>query len=420
MNYQPESLRVIIPVGGIAKRLHPLTAEVSKACVRLLNRPLIEISLLTLARQNIKNFIFGVKGYTNYKSLHDHFESGIGFSSKYHITPRVHIKYQPNVADYGSADSARINMEYYDVKDPVFAVQGDNIFDIDLQNILAFHQENGAFMTIGLMTVADVEGYGIADIAKDMRISRFVEKPPPKNAPSQLANTGLYLLSPEIRAVFRERRLQEMLRTHNRLDFGYDLIPYLVETGRPIYGYILKGAWYDVGTPERYLEAMKGILHGQLKSLQDFGGSVYEDSSIWIQGESTESIQRRREIVRKVRDGKIELEGAVLIGRHCQIGDGVKIVDSCIDNYSRIEENVVIEGSAVMDRTIIGRNTEIRDSIIGRHATINSTSAKATRLQNSVVGDNVTLGEGCQLIMAKVYPHKHVPKESLIENYSIT
>jgi len=311
-------------------------------------------------------------------------------------------------------------MEYYDVKDPVFAVQGDNIFDIDLQNILAFHQENGAFMTIGLMTVADVEGYGIADIAKDMRISRFVEKPPPKNAPSQLANTGLYLLSPEIRAVFRERRLQEMLRTHNRLDFGYDLIPYLVETGRPIYGYILKGAWYDVGTPERYLEAMKGILHGQLKSLQDFGGSVYEDSSIWIQGESTESIQRRREIVRKVRDGKIELEGAVLIGRHCQIGDGVKIVDSCIDNYSRIEENVVIEGSAVMDRTIIGRNTEIRDSIIGRHATINSTSAKATRLQNSVVGDNVTLGEGCQLIMAKVYPHKHVPKESLIENYSIT
>jgi len=71
-NYQPESLRVIIPVGGMAKRLRPLTAEVSKACVRLLNRPLIEISLLTLARQQIKNFIFGVKGYTNYKSLHDH------------------------------------------------------------------------------------------------------------------------------------------------------------------------------------------------------------------------------------------------------------------------------------------------------------------------------------------------------------
>jgi NDP-sugar pyrophosphorylase family protein len=404
----------------MAKRLRPLTAEVSKACVRLLNRPLIEISLLTLARQQIKNFIFGVKGYTNYKSLHDHFESGIGFSSKYHITPRVHIKYQPNVVDYGSADSARINMEYYHVKDPVFAVQGDNIFDIDLHHILSVHRGKKAFMTIGLMPIADVTGYGIADIASDMRISRFVEKPSPRKAPSKLANTGLYLLSPEIRVVFKERKIQEMLKTHNRLDFGYDLIPYLVETGRPVYGYVLQGAWYDIGTPERYLEAMTGILHGQLKSLQDFGGKVSEDASVWIQGESTDSIQRRREIVRKVREGKIMLEGAVLIGRHCQIADGVTIVDSCIDNYSRIERNVVIEGSAVMDRTIIGCNTEIRESIIGRHTTIHSTSDKATRLQNSVVGDDVILGEGCQLITAKVYPHKHIPKESLIENYSIT
>jgi len=311
-------------------------------------------------------------------------------------------------------------MEYYNVKDPVFAVQGDNIFDIDLQHILSFHRGKKAFMTIGLMPVADVAGYGIADIASDMRISRFVEKPPPQKAPSKLANTGLYLLSPEIRAVFKERKIREMIKTHNRLDFGYDLIPYLVESGRPVYGYVLQGAWYDIGTPERYLEAMKGILHGQLKSLNDFGGKVSEYSSLWIQGESTESIQRRREIVRKVREGKIEFEGAVLIGRHCQIADGVKIVDSCIDNYSRIDRNVTIEGSAVMDRTIIGRNTEIRESIIGRHATIDSTAAKTTRLRNSVVGDDVTLGEGCQLITAKVYPHKHVPQESLIENYSIT
>ncbi len=136
MNYNADELRVIIPVGGIAKRLLPLTAEVSKACIRLLNRPLIEISLLCLARQGVKNFIFGVKGYTNYRSLHDYFESGIGFSARYNISPRIHIKYQPNEDDRGSADSAKINMEYYDVENPVFAVQGDNIFDINLQDCL--------------------------------------------------------------------------------------------------------------------------------------------------------------------------------------------------------------------------------------------------------------------------------------------
>ena len=112
-------LRVIIPVGGKAKRLLPLTSETSKACVRLLNRPLIDFSLLSLARQGIRNFIFGVKGYTNYRDLHDNFESGYGFSSRYNLTPRVHIKYQPNIDDLGSADSARLIMEYYNIKDPI-------------------------------------------------------------------------------------------------------------------------------------------------------------------------------------------------------------------------------------------------------------------------------------------------------------
>lgn len=413
-NYKPESLRVIIPIGGVAKRLMPLTAEVSKACIRLVNLPLIEISLLTLARQEVKNFIFGVKGYTNYKSLHDHFESGIGFSSKYGISPRVHIKYQPNVDDFGSADSARINIEYYDIKDPVFAVQGDNIFDIDLESMIKFHCEKNAFLTIGLMPVSDVSGYGVAKIDKDMRISRFVEKPSPKEAPSNLANTGLYLFSPEVREVFKEEKVQEMIYKSGRLDFGYDFIPYLIETGRPVYGYVLKGVWYDVGTPERYLEAMGGILHGKLRALQDFGGRISEDVKVWVQGESLEAQRRREEIIKKIRDGRIEVEGAVLIGRHCEISDGARIANSCIDNYTRIGRNVVIEGSAIMDRSIIGDNAEIKNSIIGRHTIINSNFTERTRIHDtSVVADDVIIEAGCELISTKIYPHKHLSKQSL-------
>jgi len=411
VDYAPDSLRVIIPVGGVAKRLLPLTAEASKACIRLVNRPLIEISLLTLASQGVRNFIFGIKGYTNYKSIHDHFESGIGFSARYNISPRVHIKYQPNIEDFGSADSARLNIEYYDIKDPIFAVQGDNIFEIDLDEMLTFHKSRKAFMTIGLMPVPDVTGYGIAEIDKDMRISRFVEKPSPREAPSNLANTGLYLFSPKLREVFKEEKVQTMIE-NGRLDFGYDLIPYIVESGRPVYGYTLKGAWYDVGTPERYLEAMHGMLRGQLKSLQDFGGRISNGAAIWIQGESVESIERRKYLMRKVKEGKIELEGSVLIGRHCEIGEGTRIADSCIDNYARIGRNVTIEGSAIMDRAIIDDNVEIRGSIVGRHSTVKSSEAQATRiLQTSVVADDVTIEAGCQLVDTKVYPHIRVPKQ---------
>ena len=408
-NYALERLRVIIPVGGKATRLLPLTAETSKACIRLLNRPLIDFSLLPLARQGIKNFIFGVKGYTNYRDLHDYFESGYGFSARYGIKPRVHIKYQPNVEDLGSADSARINMEYYSVKDPVFAVQGDNIFDVNVKELVDFHQEKGAVMTIALRKVANVEGYGIADINRDMRISRFVEKPAPKDAPSDLANTGLYMVSPEIRKIFKEKGVKQLIKETHRLDFGYDFIPYLISTGRPVYGYTLEGSWYDVGTPRRYLEAMKDMLDGKFASLTDFGGRLSEEKRIWVQGESVESMKRRQEIIRKIKKGKIDVEGSVLIGRHCKISDGARLANSCIDNYTQVGKDVEIEDSAVMDRVIIGDKTTIKESIVGRHVTVSSSSRKPTKIQSvSVIADDVIVEQGCTLTATKIYPHQYV------------
>ncbi len=408
-SYTPESLRVIIPIGGRAKRLLPLTAEVSKACIRLLNRPLIDISLLCLACQGVKNFIFGVKGYTNYRDLYDYFESGIGFSARYNIKPRIHVKYQPNEDDVGSGDSARINIEYYNIENPVFAIQGDNIFDVDLEAFLSFHEKKDALMTIGLREVENVKGYGIADINGNMQISRFVEKPRPEEAPSNLANTGLYLVKPEIKEIFKEKEVKEMIAVKKRLDFGYDLIPYLIKTGRPVYGYPLKGSWYDIGTPERYLQAMREILQCKLSSLTYFGNKISENPTVWVQGESFESIKRREEIADKIEKGKIKVEGSVLIGRHCEIGDGARIVDSCIDNFTKIGNNVTIERAAIMDRAIIEDGAQIEESIIGRHTTVNSTREKSTKINSvSVIADDVTIGSGSHLVATKVYPHSVV------------
>ncbi len=411
-NYAPERLRVIIPVGGKATRLLPLTAETSKACLRLLNRPLVEFALLSLACQGIRNFIFGVKGYTNYRDVYDYFQSGIGFSARYNIKPRVHIKYQPNVEDLGSADSARINMEYYDLRNPVFAVQGDNLFDINIKKLLEFHREKGAVMTIVLREVQNVEGLGIADIDKQGRICRFVEKPLPKDAPSNLANTGLYVVSPEVNKIFKEKGIKQIMEEKHRLDFGYDFIPYVIQTGRPVYGYPLKGNWFDVGTPKNYLEAMKNLLNGGFRTLTEFGGRISEEQRVWVQGESNDSEKRRKEIISKIKHRKIQIEGAVLIGRHCQIEDGARIVNSCIDNYTQIGKNAVIENSAVMDRVIIGENAEVLDSIIGRHTMVCSSQRKQTKINTvSVVADDVTIEEGSILATAKIYPHQHVRGE---------
>ncbi len=404
----PAKIRCFIPVGGQAKRLRPLTNDTSKPCIRLLNRPLIEFSLATLAKQGVRNFIFGEYGYTNYSNLFDQYGEGVGVSAKYQIEPRVHIKHQPNLDDLGSADSYRLNIDYYDVHDPVLVVQGDNIFDIDLKSLIKKHEETDALMTIALTKVEKVEQYGIAELSPDDRIKRFVEKPSVENAPSNLANAGIYLLSPEIRNIVQSDEVNKLMQQNARLDFGFDLIPYLVNNGYRVYSYEIS-KWYDIGNPECYLRAMHDLLYGKM-NIELTEERILPDRNIWIQGYSEESIRRRRETIRKYKENKLTLEGAALIGRHTSIGDYSRISDSCIDNFSIIGEHSNIENSAIMDAAKIGKYANISDSILGRKVVIDSNDENVTSIEStSVIGNAVHIREGCRLVKTKVNPNLTIP-----------
>lgn len=405
-----ENLRCFIPVGGWARRLQPLTHDTSKPCVRFLNRRIIEHPIVTLAEQGVRNFIIGVQGYVNYTDLIDGFEEGVPVSAKYGINPRVYIKYQPNLSDLGNADSYRINMEYYDVRQPVLVVQGDNLFDIALTDFIKKHEESGAMMTVALSKVDDVKQYGIAKLGADMRIERFVEKPSADSAPSNLANTGIYLLKPEVRKIVESEEVRKMREERKRLDFGLDLIPYLVDGGYSVYGYELENEkWYDLGTPESYLKTMIAALYGKL-NIRVREDRIFPDRNVWVQGYSEESIKRREEIVRKCREGKLSIEGAALIGRHTRIGDHSRISDSNIDNFCILGEYVTIERSVIMDAVRIGDYARISDSIIGRHTFIESTFEAPTNIEsNSAIGDAVRIRSGCSFVRTKVNPSLEIP-----------
>jgi len=416
-----QSLRCFIPVGGQALRLRPLTYDISKSCIRFLNRPLIEFSMAMLAEQGVRNFIFGENGYTNYANLFDQYGEGVGFSAKYMIEPRVHIKHQPNVDDVGSADSYRINMHYYDVHDPVLVVQGDNLFDADLPDLIRKHEERGALMTIALTKVESVEEYGIAELGDDMRIRRFVEKPTADKAPSNLANAGIYLLSPEVRMIVESEDMEKIMGERGRLDFGYDLIPYLVDNGYPVYGYPLK-VWFDVGNPQNYLKAMRDLLYGAL-DIRVSEEKIFPDRNVWVQGYSEESIKRREEIVRKCKEGRLTIEGAALIGRHTRIGDDCRIADSDIDHFCIIGTHVNIERSAIGDAARIGEYAHIEDSILGRKVTVESSHENPTYIQStSVIGGSVIIKKGCSLVRTKVNPELMIPPgmtyiDKFLQNY---
>ena len=408
-------LRVIIPVGGEAERLKPLTAESSKAVVRIFNRPLVEYAMVELARQGVRHFVFGAKGYVNYRSLFDYFGEGMGFSYQYRVRPRVHIKYQPRIDDVGSADSVRILMHYYGIQKTFLVVQGDNLFGLDLADLLDFRKKTNAFMVVVLTPVDDVEAYGVADTDETGRIRRFVEKPTRDKAPSRMANTGIYLISPEIAKVFEEPEVQQMIKVGKRLDFGLDMIPYLVDR-YPVYGYYMQGDWLDVGTPKGYLKAMTNLLNRKERPGMYLGDPVPQLPNVWIQGSSPESISRRDEIVQSVLSGKIRLEGNVYIGHHCQIEEGSIIRDSCIDNFCILGRDVTIERSAIMDRVVIEDGALIQDSIVGRHVRVASSVKRPTWITGlSVIGDDVDIGEGATLASTRVNPHKVIPEGASIQ-----
>jgi NDP-sugar pyrophosphorylase family protein len=405
-----EDLRCFIPVGGKGVRLRPLTQDASKPCIRFLNRPLIEFSMITLAEQGVRNFIFGEYGYTNYIDLFDQYGEGVGFSAKYRIEPRVHIKHQPNLDDLGSADSYRLNMEYYDVLEPVLVVQGDNIFKIDLNDLLKKHEEKNAMMTIALSKVDNVKDYGVAELGSDMRIKRFVEKPPPEKVPSNYINAGIYVLSPEIRREVESEDLMKTREERGRLDFGFDFIPYLVDKGIPVYGYELK-AWYDIGTVENYLKAMKDVLYGAL-DIRVTEERLFPGKNIWVQGYSKESMERKEDILRKCREDKLSIDGAALVGRHTRIGDYTRITDSNIDNFCIIGEKVKIESSAIMDAAKIGDCTQISNSILGRKVVVESSCQNPTYIEStSAIGNAVHIKEGCKFIRTKVNPSLTIPPQ---------
>lgn len=394
--------KAVIPIGGDATRLRPLTIETSKGLVRLLNKPILEHSILSLAKDGIEEVYLGVRGYVNYTTLFDYFREGYWLQKKYGLEKEIRIRYMPRYESTTNGDAVWYTMEYYGIKEPVVVIQGDNIYQLNIQDMYKWHRKKNAFMTIALQPVEDVTGFGVAKIDDDYRIEYFVEKPRPEQAPSNLANTGIYILSENFWEFLNEGWAKEMKETR-RLDFGGDIIPALIEHGYEVYGYPMEGYWFDVGTPERYLNAAMYLLrHLSPEDME----AVEITHDVYMQGKSEMSEDLRRKFREMIKTGKLIVEGKVLLGRHISIGKGTALEDAVIDNYTIVGRNCEILHSVVMDRVKLGDNVRIVNSIIGRHVEIGNN----VRIVNSVIGDNAVIEDNVRMYNVKIWPHEFVER----------
>lgn len=302
----------MILAGGMSTRLYPLTKQVPKPLVPVAGEPNAVHLIRYLKSYGIEQIAINVH------YLADMIVDALGDGSAY----GVQLEYLHEKVLLGSAGA--VEQVKYFLSDAPFVVVGcDDLTDIPLDKLLAFHQEKKAIATIGLVEREEVDQYGVVVTQPDGKISGFQEKPPKGSERSKLVNTGIYAFTPEI---------FDHIPSGVFWDFGKNVFPSLQESHAAFYGYDARSAyWCDIGTPGEYRRATADVLRGVFK----LPGHAPITSDVWI-GKNA----------RVAKD-------ATIVGPSV-IGDGVDVASG-----ARVERSIIWQGSSIGERAVL------RDAIVG-------------------------------------------------------
>lgn len=259
-------MKAIILAAGKGTRLRPLTFGIPKPLLPVKGTPIIDWVIgNVLTAGNIDEILIAVAGSTAGEFQERVLAQAHGICVDYYIKNLNHgcaIKTIPTPQRETSGDLKYVLEEVNLKKGTVLVAYGDNLTNINLKKMLAYHNKCkkrlGTVATVLLFEVAkkDVSRFGIAKLKKQKGfdlIEEFVEKPSLKEAPSRFANAGYYIL--EVDKVFN-------LLTKERIKVEQSLFPRLAKQGK-LAAYVTKlPFWIDIGTIEAYEEANKMAFKG--------------------------------------------------------------------------------------------------------------------------------------------------------------
>lgn len=251
----------------------------------------------------------------------------------------------------GTADAFYQNRSFIksDGSDTLLILSGDHIYKQDYRDLLRFHQDKGADLTVAVMNVSpdEVNRFGIMSVDARQRITRFVEKP--KQSESTLASMGIYVFNASFLLKLLEEDAQDKNSSH---DFGKNIIPTIVEMGRA-YAYPFIGYWVDVGTIEAYWETSMALLE------ENPGLDLYD--SKWVIHTRSEERPPVKcippgEIIRSMVSNGCVIEGTVI---NSILSPGVCVEKGAVVRNSVIMNDTVIRAGAVVDRCVLDKEIEV-------------------------------------------------------------
>ncbi len=345
----------VVLAGGQGIRLRPFSLTKPKPMIKLANKPILQHIIELLGSNGFRDVVIT----TNYLQdvIQKCFDDGGRFG--------VNISYPQEEYPLGTAGSVK-NVERL-LDDSFLVVQGDNVTDIDLEEVYRAHKRRGVLCSIALKEVDEPWRFGVVELEDDDRIKSFVEKPKKGSELSNLVNSGIYVLEPEI---------LDHIPEDEPYDFAKDLFPRLIDAGIEISGYRAEGFWADVGSPEGYFAANEHVL--------DVTGGVEFSDDAYIADD-------------------VDIRPPVIVGDGARVEDGARIGPySVIGDNSVVHEGSHVIGASIFEDSSLGRDSFVSSSIIGDNVVLK----KNTRVTDSLVGDYCRFGHDCEITdNSRVWPN---------------
>jgi len=345
-------MKAVIMAGGFGTRLQPLTQDFPKPMAPLLGTPVILYSIFLLKKYGIHDITITLH------YLPEKIKSYLGDGKRFGVS--IHYSYEKT--PLGTAGSIR--KAFSSLDEPIIVISGDALTNVNLANAISFHTKRKSLATILIKKVAFPSEYGIVLCGYDGKIHHFLEKPDLNDMFSNLANTGMYILEPEI---------MQYIPDNMNCDFSKDIFPKLLSSNIPMFGYEFNEYWCDIGDLSQYRQAQYDILD---RTCDCSYLICYNKNHSFISPKSNISLD-------------------ATIQSPCYIGQNVTIdAGAYIFPYSIIEAGSHIKSGAHIDGAIIGQfcdvaaHTEIKNAIIGNHVTIGTASS---------VYDDSVIGHDCDI-----------------------
>lgn len=317
---------VVVLAGGFGTRLRPWTEGRAKPLLPVLDKTLLERVVECVPNELIDRVVIAA-GYSITEMEK--------FFSSSDLPYDVIISVEDNPLGTGGAIAK--SLEHLSGDGPVLILNGDLVSSVDVNQLLNYHREKKASITLSLWHVDDPSRFGVCGLDESGMITRFQEKPEPGTEFSNLINAGCYLI---------ERDVLESLSSKKH-SMEREVFPLIADAGK-MSGLEFKGYFVDAGTPSSFIDATQVCISNKRYTV----GSISNDS--WFYDDI--------------------ISGSIISGSSVSsdvtIGDGCEIVDCVILSGAKIGNGCKLFRCLIGESSIINNHSNISDKVIGHHEII--------------------------------------------------